>query len=82
MMAVGGKGGGLEVLDKCVVKVWTVTIMARHEGWSCRRPAEMKITAVKKTVNEYGSAQLKGTRGLWGGVSGPSPLPVLRFVSA
>jgi len=59
--AVGGDG--LEVLDKYVVKVWTATIMARHEGWPCRRPGDMKMTAVEKALNECGSAQLKGTRG-------------------
>ena len=58
--AVGGDG--LEVLSKYVVKVWTVTIMARHEGWSRRRPKDMKMTSVEKTVSECGSAQLKGAR--------------------
>ena len=60
---MAGEGDGLEVLDKYVVKMWTVVIMVRHEGWSRRRPEDMKMTAVEKTVNEYGSAQLKGTRG-------------------
>ena len=60
---MAGEGDGLEMLDKYVVKVWTVVIMVRHEGRSRRRPEDMKMTAVEKTVNEDGSAQLKGTRG-------------------
>jgi len=47
-MTGGGRGDGLEELGEYVAKLWTVTIMACHEGLSSRRPEDIKITTVDK----------------------------------